>query len=89
MAETIRKSLLDELEIIPTQSATQIIESKAAHVISAVKYIREMIEQTFPAELAEELDRRLILALQNDNPKKFLGRIREVRMQNVKTKTSF
>lgn len=77
----LKKDIIEELNVIPTSSAIQVIENKADHAMSSIRYIREMINNNFEKEIAEDLDRRLILAIQNGNPKKFLSQLKEIKLR--------
>ena len=80
------RSILEELDSIynekyAKQDSVYIIESRAQNVISSAVRLIEQIEQTYDAEQAENLVRKLLNAIRFKDEGKF---IRTVRRSNAK-----
>lgn len=79
------RSILEELDSLyqernKDRDRRYIIESRATHVISAAIRLIEEIERDFPAEHAENLNRKLLNAIRDRDPSKF---VRTVRRSNA------
>jgi hypothetical protein len=75
------RSILEELDDIYQErhgdrDRRYIIESRASNVISAAIRLIEQIEQTFSAEQAENLTRKLLNAIRDRDPAKFVRTVR-------------
>jgi hypothetical protein len=75
------RSILEELDTIyqdrhQNRDRRYIIESRASNVISSAIGLIEQIEQTFSAEQAENLTRKLLNAIRDRDPTKFLRTVR-------------
>ena len=80
------RSILEELDSIynekyAKQDSVYIIESRAQNVISSAVRLIEQIEQTYDADQAENLVRKLLNAIRFKDEGKF---IRTVRRSNAK-----
>lgn len=74
------KSLIEELDLfVPQRDKHQIIEARASNVIAGAVNLINLIAESFNEEEAEELHRRLFLAIKNKEPDKFNRKIREFR----------
>jgi hypothetical protein len=76
------RSILEELDSIYTdryadQDRRYIIESRAANVISSAVRLIEQIEESFPADQAENLTRKLLNAIRDKDPGKFVRTVRK------------
>ena len=82
------RSILQELnEIAQVRSTDAIIESRATNIINSAINLVESIRKHYPAETADELERRLINAIKGQDPAKFtrgIRRIAESRKQQKK-----
>lgn len=66
------RSLLEELMgFVPEENKLTVVQGRASHVISSAIHLFEFIEQSFSEEEANELSKRLLLAIKNKDPKKF------------------
>lgn len=73
------RSILQELnEIAQVRSTDAIIESRATNIINSAINLVESIRKHYPAETADELERRLINAIKGQDPAKFVRGVRKV-----------
>jgi len=75
------RSILEELDAIYTEKNADrdrryVIESRASNVISSAIRLIEQIEQDFPGEQAENLTRKLLNAIRDRDPNKFVRTVR-------------
>jgi hypothetical protein len=75
------RSILEELDSIyqdrhRDRDRRYIIESRASNVIASAIRLIEQIEQTFSAEQAENLTRKLLNAIRDRDPAKFVRTVR-------------
>lgn len=75
------RSILEELDAIYTEKNEQrdrryIIESRASNIIASAIRLVEQIEQTYPADQAENLVRKLFNAIRAKDPGKFIRTVR-------------
>ncbi len=74
------KSLLEELNAIADKrNGEAVIESRATHVIDSAINLLLLIKENFPAEQADELERRFINSIKGGDPNKFIRSIRKLR----------
>ena len=74
------RSLLDEItSIVPQQDRATVIESRANHVINSAINVLGMIHETFDADVAAELERRLINSIRGRDTNKFSRGVRKHR----------
>jgi hypothetical protein len=74
------RSLLDEItSIVPQQDRATVIESRANHVINSAINVLGMIHETFDADVAAELERRLLNSIRGRDTKKFSRGVRKHR----------
>lgn len=74
------KSIIEELDrFVPQRDKHQIIEARASNVIASAMNLLTLINESFTAEEADELNRRLINSIKNQDPDKFNRKIREFR----------
>jgi hypothetical protein len=72
------RNIIDELDsIIPERNKHQIIEQRVVNAVSALINIKQEIRNKFIAEEAEELIKRIDLAVRGEDPRKFTRKIRE------------
>lgn len=82
------KSLLEELNSIALKKNREsIVESRAAHVINSAINLLQTIKESFPAEQADELERRFINSIKASDPSKFTRGIRKFRDSSDKGMT--
>jgi len=73
-------SLLEEINnIAPTRDTAQLIESRGINVLSSMINLLEMIEQNYDADIAQDLQKRMILDLKNREPSRFVRGVKKLR----------
>jgi hypothetical protein len=75
------RSILEELDSIYREKFEErdrryIIESRASNVIASAIRLVEQIEESFPADQAENLTRKLLNAIRDKDPSKFTRTVR-------------
>jgi uncharacterized protein (UPF0305 family) len=74
------KSIIEELDrFVPQRDKHQIIEARASNVIASAMNLITLISESFSDEEADELSKRLVSAIKNQDPDKFNRKIREYR----------
>ncbi len=74
------RSMLDELtDYAPRRDRDQFIESRGQQVIASALHLKKLIEESYDAEIADDLVRRLINAIRGDDEQKFRRGIRKIR----------
>ena len=72
------RSLLEELDsMYVTRDSRWIIETRAANIIASAIRLLEQIDETYPAEQAENLRRKLLNAIGQRDPGKFTRTVRK------------
>lgn len=73
------RSILQELnEIANIRSTDAVIESRATNVINSAINLIESIKKHYPADVADELERRLINSIKGQDPTKFVRGVRKI-----------
>lgn len=71
------RSILDEISnMVPDQDRSNIIESRAVHIITSAVNLINMIRETYDPEVANELERRLLNSIRGQDTSKFMRGIR-------------
>ena len=71
------RSLLEELDsMYVARDSRWIIETRAANIIASAIRLLEQIDETYPAEQAENLRRKLLNAIGQRDPGKFTRTVR-------------
>lgn len=79
------RNIIDELDsIIPERNKHQIIEQRVVNAVSALINIKQEIRNKFVTEEAEELIKRIDLAVRGEDPRKFTRKIREFKETSKK-----
>jgi hypothetical protein len=74
------RSLLEEINnIAPARDNAELIETRGMNVLSSMINLLEMIEHTYDAEIAQDLQKRLILDLKNREPNRFVRGVKKLR----------
>lgn len=74
------KSIVDELNsYVPVKNKEVAIEGRARQVIASARNLINLVEANFSPELAEDLTRRLLSSIKNDDSEKFCRKIRQIR----------
>lgn len=73
------RSILDEISTgYRHQDKEAVIESRANHIISSAINLVNLIRETYDAETAGELERRLLNSIRGQDTAKFMRGIRKV-----------
>lgn len=71
------RSILDEItSIVPDHDRTSVIESRAVHIITSAVNLINLIRETYDADTASELERRLLNSIRGQDSNKFMRGIR-------------
>lgn len=71
------RSILDELASIGAdRDRSRIIESRASNVIASAIHLMNYIRENYDATTADELERRLLSSIKNQDPSKFTRKVR-------------
>jgi len=75
------RSILEELDAIYIEKNAErdrryIIESRASNVIASAIRLVEQIEDSYPSDQAENLTRKLLNAIRDRDPSKFVRSVR-------------
>lgn len=74
------RSILEEISnMVPQQDRVTVIESRANHAINSVINVINMIHENFDADVAVELERRLINSIRSKDTNKFVRGVRKHR----------
>ena len=74
------RSLLEELNAIAEKkNSDAIIEARATHVIDSAINLLALIKESYPADQAYELERRLLNSIKGSDSGKFVRSIRKLR----------
>ena len=72
------RSILQELETIAISKDRQhIVENRGQHIIESAINLINTIRETYDAETAGELERRLVNSIKGQDPKKFQRGVRK------------
>lgn len=78
-------SILDELDkFVPDRDKHVVIESRARNVIASAINLMKLINESFSAEDADELQRRLLNSIKGEDENKFIRKIREFKERDEK-----
>jgi len=72
------RSILEELNTLGRQDNDHLIESSASNIIESAINLIERIHNTYDADLAGELERRLLNSIKSGDPRKFKRGIKKV-----------
>lgn len=74
------RSILDELDTLSAQrDRTQLIESRASHVIQGAINLINYIKENYDTDIASELERRLLNSIKSQDTNKFIRGIRKTK----------
>lgn len=72
------RSILEEIgNMVPQRDRATIIESRANHAINSAINVINMIHENFDADVAAELERRLINSIRGKDASKFVRGVRK------------
>jgi len=79
------RSILDELgTYVPDKNKDVFIEGRAHQVIASARNLIKLVEQNYSPEVAEDLTKRLLSAIKNDDSEKFCRKVRQIRESRKK-----
>ena len=74
------RSILDELDnLLTTRDKEQLVESRASHVIQGAINLINYFKESYDAETALELERRLLNSIRSQDTSKFTRGIRKIK----------
>lgn len=74
------RSIVDELNTyVPTKNKDVFIEGRAQQVIASARNLLALVESNYSAEVAEDLTKRLLSAIKNNDSEKFCRKVRQIR----------
>jgi hypothetical protein len=74
----MKRSILQELgTYIPHRTKTQVIESRASHVIQSATNLLDELKQLCPEDY-ELLEKRLLSSIRDRDPEKFMRVVRKI-----------
>lgn len=80
MMDSKMRSIVEELgSYVPPKHKDVFIEGRAQQVIASARNLIKLVEQSYPPEVAEDLTKRLLSAIKNDDSEKFCRKVRQVR----------
>lgn len=80
-------NIIEELDrFVSDRNKHKIIESRAVNLIVSCHNLMQLIEDSFDEDQAEELNKRLLLALKNNDEKKFTRRMHQLEQETIKGK---
>jgi protoporphyrinogen oxidase len=87
MSEKRINSILRELDsIVPERDKHNLLEARASHVITSAVNLLQMIRENFSEEEADDLHKRLLLSIRNEDPNKFSRKVRQLKEAHNKEK---
>lgn len=76
-------NFLDELDkFVPAKSKHTVIESRATHVIASAVNLVHLIKESYPADEAEDLIKRLYRSIISEDDRKFKRKIKDLKEKN-------
>lgn len=73
------RSILEELDSFKLQKDREsLVESRANHVITGAINLINFIRESYDAEQADELERRLLNSIRGQNPQKFVRGVKRI-----------
>lgn len=74
------KSIIDELgHLVPVKNKHTVVEARATHVITSAINLIETLKVNYPPELAEDLTKRLMRAILQEDPAKFHRKLNQIK----------
>lgn len=74
------RSILEELETLSLKKdKTNLVENRAAHVIQGAINLLNFIKENYSTDVSEELKKRLLLSIRNENQEKFQKGIKKLK----------
>lgn len=77
------RSLLEELESLRlNRDRENLVESRATHVIQGAINLLNFIKENYNEEQSEELKKRLLLSIRNEDQTKFVRGVKKFKNEN-------
>jgi len=77
------RSILDELDSLKlNKDKHNLVESKASHVIQSAINLINFIKENYDSSQSEELERRLVNSIRNQDPTKFTRGLKRIISEN-------
>ena len=74
------RKLLEELDSIAIpRDRVHLIESRAEHLIASAKNLIELIRNSYDNQIAEDMERKLLLAIKRQVSKKFTNGLKKLK----------
>ena len=74
------RKLLEELDSIAIpRDRVHLIESRAEHLIASAKNLIELIRNSYNNQIAEDMERKLLLAIKRQDSKKFTNGLKKLK----------
>tara|TARA_B100000886_G_scaffold339612_1_gene305616 strand:+ start:1593 stop:1850 length:258 start_codon:yes stop_codon:yes gene_type:complete len=74
------RRLLEELDSISLpRDKVHLIESRAQHIIAGATNLVNLIKETYDEGIAEEMERKLLLAIKRQDPNKFNNGLKKLK----------
>lgn len=74
------RSILEELDMLSSKKDVHLlVESRATHAITSVINLFTLIRESYSAEEADELERRLINSIRSGDTRKFSSGLRKIK----------
>lgn len=74
------RRLLEELDSISLpRDRVHLIESRAQHIIAGATNLVNLIKETYDDGIAEEMERKLLLAIKRQDPNKFNNGLKKLK----------
>lgn len=79
------QNLLEAIDqLMPQRDRHSLVEMRADNVIHGVINLLRLIRENYDDEQSLELTRRLVLSIKNEDPDKFMRKLREYKKQDGK-----
>lgn len=80
------RGIVDELlDYVPTRDKELFIESRGLQVIASALHLMHLIRESFEANVATDLNKRLLRAISCGDQAKFSRRVRAIRESKART----
>ncbi len=74
------RSIVEEIgDYVPYRDRDIFIESRAQQVIASALHLIKLINESYTPDLAEDLTKRLLSAIRNEDEEKFRRKARQIR----------
>jgi hypothetical protein len=77
-----RRLLQEIANIMPQGEKEAIIESRATHAINSAINVINLIKENYSVEMAELLEKKLLISIKMQNPRKFSNSLDRIKNEN-------